>query len=190
MFGSSQRRRRSHEAVGHDGIAPGRLDVDLEHMIAEYSSLIYHVAYNIVHDVGLAEDVVQETIIKVWRNQRHFRGDSSLKTWLVRIARNTAIDSVRRRREQPTRQGMLPDSTDDSAEGDIERVTQGRMAMSGLARALARLDELSRTIVVLREVNAMSYGEIAEALEIPESTVKTRLMRARRALQESLRTIA
>lgn len=166
------------------------MDSHLEHMISEYSSLIYHVAYNIVHDSGLAEDVVQETIIKVWRNQNDFRGDSSVKTWLVRIARNTAIDSLRRRREQPTRQGTVPDTADNSAEADTERVAQGRMALSGLAGALAELDELSRTIIVLREVNAMSYSEIAEALEIPESTVKTRLMRARRTLQESLRTIA
>lgn len=190
MFGSSNRRRRSSAVVDHGAELSRRLDTDLERMISTYSSLIYHVAFNIVGDSGLAEDVVQETIIKVWKNIDDFRGDSSIKTWLVRIARNTAIDTLRRQREQTTHQGTIPETVDESADGDTERVVHGRVAMSGLAAALADLDELSRTIVVLRELNSMSYTEIAEALEIPEPTVKTRLMRARRSLQQSLRTIA
>lgn len=187
MFGSPHKNPRSKRTVEKIGRPSGRLDIDLEHMIDEYSSLIFHVAFNIVHDAALAEDVMQDTIIKAWRNQSQFRGDSSVKTWLVRIARNSAIDVLRRQREQPTRRGEVPDAIDDSAENDTERVAQGRFAMSDLAKALAELDELSRTIVILREVNAMSYSDIAEALEIAEPTVKTRLMRARRSLQESLR---
>lgn len=190
MFGSSHRRPGKQRTAGATGVGSGRLDTDLEHLITEYSSLIYHVAFNIVGDSALAEDVVQETIIKAWRNQDAFRGDSSVKTWLVRIARNTAIDDLRRRRERPTRAGVVPDTVDDTAGADTERVAQGRVAMSNLANALDQLDELSRTIVVLREINAMTYAEISDALEIPEPTVKTRLMRARRALQESLRALA
>lgn len=190
MFGSSHKSSRLQRTTGTAGTPSGRLDTDLERMINDYSSLIYQVAFNILDDSALAEDVVQETIIKAWRNQASFRGDSSVKTWLVRIARNTAIDALRRRRERPTHKGVLPETVDESADGDTERVAQGRVAMSDLGRALAELDELSRTIVVLREVNAMSYTEIAEALEIAEPTVKTRLMRARRALQESLRMMA
>lgn len=189
MFGSSHKNRRTHRAVEATDHGSGRLDMDLEYMIEEYSSLIFHVAHNILHDTALAEDVVQETVIKVWRNQDGFRGDSSVKTWLVRIARNTAIDTQRRQKERLTPGGRVPDTVDDTAGADTERVAQGRAALSDLSSALDQLDELSRTIIVLREVNGMAYADIAEALEVSEATVKTRLMRARRALQESLRSM-
>lgn len=157
-------------------------------MITEYSPLVYHVALGILHDPGLAEDVVQETMIKAWRNLDQFRGDASIKTWLVQIGRNSAIDSLRRRRDQVTSAGDVPDSPDPAALVDTERLAQGRDSVSTLARALRSLDELSRTIVVLREVDAMSYQEIADSLEVSVATVKTRLLRARRTLQDTLRS--
>lgn len=125
-------------------------------------------------------------MIKAWRHHEDFRGDSSVKTWLVRIGRNSAIDALRRRRDLVTGAGAVPETADTSASTDIERVTEGRDAVTGLSAALDRLDELSRTMVVLREVDAMSYQEIADALEVPVSTVKTRLLRARRSLQAML----
>ena len=104
----------------------------------------------------------------------------------MRIGRNSAIDALRRRRDLVTGAGAVPETADTSASTDIERVTEGRDAVTGLSAALDRLDELSRTMVVLREVDAMSYQEIADALEVPVSTVKTRLLRARRSLQAML----
>lgn len=151
-----------------------------------YAPLIFHVAFSILHDRGLAEDVVQETMIKAWRHREEFRGDSSLKTWLIRIGRNTAIDALRRRRDQFTADGTVPETADRSAVADVERLSEGRADLAELGSALGELDELSRTIVILREIDSLSYQEIADALEVPVSTVKTRLLRARRTLQETL----
>lgn len=161
---------------------------DLERMIAEYSPLVFHVAFTIVRDRGLAEDVVQETMIKAWRSKDSFRGESSARTWLVKICRNTAIDSLRRQRRVPATVGELPDSADASASADTERIAQGRDEVSRLAGALDSLDELSRTVILLREVEAMSYQEISEVMDVPVSTVKTRLLRARRRLVDSMQT--
>ncbi|MCB1256996.1 MAG: sigma-70 family RNA polymerase sigma factor [Microthrixaceae bacterium] len=174
--------QRAHSAASNGTL----VDHELELMIAEFSPLVYHVAFGILHDPGLAEDAVQETMIKAWRHRSEFRGDSSFKTWIVRIGRNTAIDSLRRRRDHITSAGEVPETADQNANSDIERLAEGRDDMVELARALETLDELSRTIIVLREVDSMSYQEIAEALEVPVSTVKTRLLRARRTLQEML----
>lgn len=188
----SPRRQRDRRPVAaaerRSPRAPGRdiVDRELERLVVAYAPLIFHVAFSILHDRGLAEDVVQETMIKAWRHREEFRGDSSLKTWLIRIGRNTAIDALRRRRDQFTADGTVPETADRSAVADVERLSEGRADLAELGSALGELDELSRTIVILREIDSLSYQEIADALEVPVSTVKTRLLRARRTLQETL----
>jgi RNA polymerase sigma-70 factor, ECF subfamily len=177
VFPLSRRRRRPD---------PPLLDRQLTHLIDEHASAVYHVAYGVLRDPGLAEDVVQDTMIKAWRSLGQFRGDSSTRTWVLRIAHNTAIDALRRRRERSTAPHDLPDG-DGSTLDDPARRAEGRADVELLRRALAGIDELSRTIVVLREVEGLSYQEIADTLEIPIATVKTRLLRARRALDAAVR---
>ncbi len=161
---------------------PPLLDRQLAELIDEHASAVYHVAFGVLRDRGLAEDVVQETMIKAWRSMGQFRGDASMRTWVLRIAHNTAVDALRRRRERAVPPEDLQRDGDATTMDDPARRYAGREDVGVLRDALASLDELSRTIVVLREIEGLTYQEIAGTLEVPVATVKTRLLRARRAL--------
>ncbi|MBP7929297.1 MAG: RNA polymerase sigma factor [Acidimicrobiia bacterium] len=156
---------------------------DISEIVREHSAAVFRVAVSIVRDRALAEDVTQDTFVKAWKALPTFRGEGSLRGWLLRIAHNTAVSALRRIREDPYEPDWLPEQPENTT---IERVVEGRAAVSELWAALEELDETSKTIVVLREVEGMSYDEIAETLNVSLPTVKTRLFRARKALTESL----
>ena len=159
---------------------------ELHNLVVEHGDAIYRLALSVVRDPSLAEDIAQETLVKAWLALPTFRADASMRSWVLRIAHNTAISTVRRRRavlidpmdfpEEPTR----PDRS-------VESRVQSDAVMSEFIDALDLLDDLSRSIVVLREVEGMAYDEIAEVLNVPMPTVKTRLLRARRKLGSALR---
>ena len=137
----------------------------------------------VVGDPVAAEDVAQEALLKAWQALPSYRGEAPLRSWLLRITHNTAVSSVRRRREDPLDPVLLVDHAPaDSPEHAVER----RASMVAFERALAALDDLSRSIVVLREVEGLAYEDIAALLDVPLPTVKTRLLRARRLLSVSL----
>jgi len=136
-----------------------------------------------VQDSALAEDVTQETIIKAWRNLDSYRGDASLRRWVLRIAHNTAVSTLRRIRDTAIDPTELPER---SVGITTERRVEGFAGVEALSDALAELDDLTRSSVVVREVEGLSYSEIAELLEVPMPTVKTRLLRARRTLSVAL----
>ncbi len=151
----------------------------IEEIVAEYSEAVFRLARSVVQDAALADDVTQETFIKVWRNLDSFRGESSLRSWILRIAHNTAVSTLRTIRDSATDPGRLPDV---HVPIGTTREVEGRLARDQLDAALATFDDLTREIVVLREIEGMSYEEIAHALDVPVPTVKTRLLRARRRL--------
>ncbi len=155
----------------------------LEVLVREHLDSVYRVAYSVVRDSALAEDVSQDAILKAWNALPSFRGDSSLRSWLLRITHNTAISSLRKRREELRDPSLLPEAPTRSS---TESQVLDRITMSDFEEALDKLDELSRSIVVLREVEGLSYDEIADLLEVPLPTVKTRLLRARRVLAAAL----
>ncbi|MDQ2678260.1 MAG: RNA polymerase sigma factor [Actinomycetota bacterium] len=182
MFPLSRSRRRRADRAD-----PPVLDRQLRELIDEHASAVYHVAFSVLRDRGLAEDAVQETMIKAWKALPEFRGDSSMRTWVLRIAHNTAIDSLRRRRDRSTAPEDLPDRPGPASADDPATRVSGRDDLSRLKSALEALDETSRTIVVLREVEGLSYQQISETLGITIGTVKTRLLRARRTLQDTVK---
>lgn len=156
------------------------LDRQLRDLIDAHADAVFRLAFGILHDRQLTEDVVQETMLRSWRSLGRFRGDASERTWVLRIAHNTAIDAVRRRRDLAVDPHEMPDAADPVDPADR---AAGLDSLAAVRRALAELDATSRSIVVLREVEGLSYQEIADALDVPIPTVKTRLLRARRALQ-------
>ncbi len=171
-------------ATDRDLVSP-RIDRDLAALIDEHAEAVFRVANGILRNPSLAEDAVQETLIKAWQSLPRFRGDASLRSWVLRIAHNTAISMLRRRREAVTDPSALPDRA-----GGIDpaRSSSALADLAVVRDALEHLDQLSRSIVVLREVEGLTYQEIADALGVAVPTVKTRLLRARRALQEALQT--
>ena len=155
----------------------------LDELIVEHSAAMYRVARSIVHDASLAEDVVQESLVKAWQAAASFRGDASLRSWALRITHNTAISVLRKRRDDIRAPATMPEVDQGHT---TDRQVAGKLMVDDLWAALDELDDLSRTIVVLRELEGMSYEDIADALALPLPTVKTRLFRARKVLANAL----
>lgn len=153
-------------------------DESVRTLIEEHGAAIYRLAVSIVRDPALAEDVTQETFIRAWQHRDTYRGDAPVRRWLLRITHNVAVSTLRTLREEVRDPSTLPDQQVDLVAPAVE----SRMAVH---EALARLDPLSRSIVILREIEGLSYAEIGEVLGAPLPTVKTRLFRARAFLRET-----
>ncbi|MBL8206475.1 MAG: sigma-70 family RNA polymerase sigma factor [Blastocatellia bacterium] len=169
-------------------------------LVAEFQPLVYSVTLRIVRDAEEARDVTQETFLRIYRHFDRFRGESSLKTWVCRIAVNQALNSQRwwkRRRRAETHSlddplsqesedrlslGATLASTADSPE--TEAITHERQQQ--LERALGELKNDFRIAVALRDIEGMSYEEIANILEISVGTVKSRIARGREMLRTRL----
>ncbi len=139
-----------------------------------------------VRDKSLAEDIAQEALVKAWLALPSFRAESSLRSWVLRITHNTAISMLRTRRAVVIDPHDLPEEQT-RPDRSVEARVQSDVVMDEFVEALDTLDDLSRSIVVLRELEGLSYDEIAEILKVPMPTVKTRLLRARRRLGAALR---
>ena len=150
-----------------------------------HADAVYRVALSVTRDHDLAEDVAQDALLKAWQALPSYRGDAPLKNWLLRITHNAAVSALRRQRDVHYDPSDLPEQPVADYRS-LERQVEGRVSLAAFEAALEGLDDLSRSIVVLREIEGLSYQEIAEVLEIPLPTVKTRLLRARRLLATAL----
>ncbi len=169
-------------------------------LVVRYQRKVYAVALGIVKDPDLAWDVAQEAFVRVHGHLDGFKGDSAFSTWLFRITTHLAIDSVRRERT------TQKDDVDELHETDLASAGEGilsttlgddpranalRRELAGkIQEALATLPEKHRTILVLREVEGLSYEELAERLGIHKGTVMSRLFHARKKMQAALREYA
>jgi len=165
-------------------------------IMQRHNRRLYRVARGVLGDESEAEDVVQETYVKAFESLAQFRGDSSLSTWLTRIAINEALGRKRKRRpmadlaslDMADEQGemrvlMFPGARlDSNPEANAGRAEIRRL----LEHAVDDLPEAFRIVFVMREVEQMSVEETAAQLGIRAETVKTRLHRARRLLREAL----
>ena len=137
-----------------------------------------------------AEEIVQESFIKVFLNLRSFQHESRLYTWVYRIAWNLAVTRARKRREDVSLESsgiVSVASAPESFEPNIPIERHERVAM--LRRALGEIEKRHRRILVMREFDARSYKEIANIMKIPLGTVRSRLSRARERLKEVLVSI-
>jgi RNA polymerase sigma-70 factor (ECF subfamily) len=157
---------------------------DLRLVVDRHAAAVYRVARSIVHDPALADDVVQETMLKAWRNSPVEPGEEIPRNWLLKVARNTAISLLRTWREDLHGPDTMPES---SGGASTTRQVEGRAQLDELWKALETLDEDARALIALKEIDGLSYEEIAQALELPLPTVKTRLFRARKALKDAMK---
>ncbi len=163
-------------------------------LIGVYQSKIYGFARAYCSDPNEAADLAQEALIKVYRSLHSFRFQSSLLTWMFRIVKNVALDHFRsrqqreRRREQPLEglsEGELRGGSAQAAPGlDPEDHLLADEERQALWAALARVPEVYRTVVVLTDMQGLSYEEVAAIVGTPVGTVKSRLNRGRDALRE------
>ncbi len=146
---------------------------------------VYTLAYRIVRDRHLAEDVVQETFVKVIRSLASYRGDGPIAAWIYRIGYRQAIAVTRRRREEPLDPIAVAVEIDRPTGTVEDQVLAGELA-ARLDEAIGSLSEPVRAAFVLRDVEGLSTVEVAAALEISGSAVKMRLARARDAMRRDL----
>jgi len=164
-----------------------------EALLARFQQPVYNLAFRLLSNPGDASDVVQEVFLKVFRNVGHFRRQSSLKTWIYRITVNEAHNQRRWFFRHRSREVGLDEETDEGCSRTVADTGRSpfdcafdREKHVLIENALGRINPLFREVVVLRDIEDLSYEEIAEVLQISLGTVKSRIMRGREALRVEL----
>lgn len=160
-----------------------------ERLVRTYENKIYHLALRMCGSADEAADIAQEAFLAAWRGLPSFRGEAGFATWLYRLTSNAAIDYLRRQKKQ---RGDM--SLDDEELGldavdsgpSPQETAEGSELRSAVAAGLSQLSEGHRQVLVLREIQGLSYEEIASVLELDIGTVKSRISRARSSLRKIL----
>ncbi|MGB9867640.1 MAG: RNA polymerase sigma factor [Bacillota bacterium] len=167
-----------------------------EQLVKTCEGKVYSIAYRMLGNTEDAKEAAQEAFLRAYVSLKGFEGECSFSTWVCRIVTNLCIDELRRRRRQApvadsldapiqTDDEALPRQVVDRSPGPQELVEQSEIR-EALQQALLTLSPEHRAVIVLRDVNGMSYEEIAQALELNLGTVKSRLARARQELSRKL----
>jgi RNA polymerase sigma-70 factor (ECF subfamily) len=164
-------------------------------LVTDHQRMVYQLALHLLGDAQEAMDVSQEVFLRVFRMLPQFRGQSTLRTWIYRIVVNQASNRQRWwRRRHRSQQVAWDDHT--AAHGEVpesrnfampDRVLQQRETSERVWQALDTLPFDQRTVIVLREIDGLSYEEIAASIDVAVGTVKSRLARARESLRATLR---
>jgi RNA polymerase sigma-70 factor (ECF subfamily) len=164
-----------------------------EELIRRYQDRIYTLAYGYLHDPEEALDITQEIFVRMVEGLPRFREQANFYTWLYRIAVNRCIDRCRQTRQQPSPASLEDFETDQAAEMTETRAghcpqaaLEARELRDQIQAAIAALPEAFRMIVILADIEGLSYAEIAPIVGCPVNTVKTRLHRGRLALRVKL----
>lgn len=168
-----------------------------ELLVAKYQRKLVRLISRIVRDTAEVEDVAQEAFIKAYRALPQFRGESAFYTWLYRIGVNTAKNFlVAQRRRAPTsteKDAEEAETFEDAGQlRDIntpESILMSRQVAMTVNAAMDKLPQELRTAITLREVEGLSYDEIAELMDCPIGTVRSRIFRAREAIATDLRPL-
>ena len=164
-------------------------------IVRTHQDRVYAFCLRMLADREDALDVAQEVFLSAYRNLAGFRGEASLSTWLLRIAANRSLNRIRQRATRAAREVMSIEPQEDGdspfqppgrEEDRPDRMMESRETRKILEAAIANLDEDSRMLVLLSDVEGFSYEELSEAVGIPLGTVKSRLHRARMALRKML----
>jgi RNA polymerase sigma-70 factor (ECF subfamily) len=165
-------------------------------LVMKYQQRLVNLITRYVHDHSEAMDVAQEAFLKAYRALPKFRGDSAFYTWLYRIAINTAKNHMVAARRRPL---AYSEDIDDPERYEWhaslqdtdspERQAMGDELRAAIEKAIGSLPEDLRTAIMLREIDGLSYDEIAQAMDCPVGTVRSRIFRARDAIDKSIRPL-
>ena len=160
-----------------------------EELVLEYEKKVYNVALRMLNNSEDAADMTQEAFIKAYNSLSGFRGDSKFSVWLTRIVSNLCLDFMRSRNRRPTVSLSMEDEDGEDVQLDIadtsqspEQLLERSLTRESVRRGLQSLPEDYREILLLREIQGLSYDEIAAALDIEVGTVKSRIFRGRKKL--------
>jgi len=161
-----------------------------DELVLGYQNKVIHISYGMLSDYQDACDAAQEVFVKVYRSIDRFRGDSSLSTWIYRITKNVCSDFLRKRKDpylsidEEKEEGTKLEIVDTSK--SPEQIAEKNEIQRIVHEALGELDDNSRLMITMFDLEGLSYEEISAALEIPIGTVKSRLNRAREKLKKNL----
>jgi RNA polymerase sigma-70 factor (ECF subfamily) len=171
----------------------------MERLIRKYHTRIYNVILRICSNPDDAEELTQETFVKIIQNINKFEGRSSFYTWAFRIAVNLSINHSRRSVKLRTNsldsggenggdsgKRLLKSVLEDPNSQNPEKIASDKELCELINQAIMRLDDYQRAVIVLRDISGMSYANIAEIMDIELGTVKSRISRARRNLRDIL----
>lgn len=165
-----------------------------EQLIAAYEKKVLNLAYGMLGNLQDAEDTAQEIFVKVFRSIGTFKENSSFSTWMYRVATNVCLDELRKRKKRSGDVSISQQSGDneeyelaipDTGETPYE-AAQKNAAMAELRKAIDCLAEEQRTVIILRDLEGMSYEEIARVTGASLGTIKSRINRARLSLRKLL----
>jgi RNA polymerase sigma-70 factor (ECF subfamily) len=165
-------------------------------LVLKYQQKVANLVSRYIYDSSEVFDVTQEAFIKAYRALPKFRGDSAFYTWLYRIATNTAKNHLAAKSRRPPNDDIEADTAEqmDVGAGLQENATPERLLMEQeiartIKQAVDELPEDLRTAITLRELEGMSYDEIATAMDCPIGTVRSRIFRAREAIDNKLKPL-
>lgn len=162
-----------------------------EQLLDYYQKPVYHQALRLVGNPEDAADVTQEVFIKVWKHLPSFRGESSFSTWLYRLTDNSALDLLRREKKRRGDSSLDDEESTAVLPADPtptpHQAAEQKELQQAVADGLQQLSEEHRQVLVLREINGLSYEEIGTMLNLSPGTVKSRIARARNSLANFLR---
>jgi RNA polymerase sigma-70 factor (ECF subfamily) len=166
----------------------GRDDAAWEQIVTRFRRRVFHIAYKFTGKHDGAEDLTQEIFLKVFRSLDKFHRDADFSTWLGSVARNYCIDRYRaqKREREVLVDDLLAFDSAPALSGNPHRALEDRDRRSLLRCGLDRLPEKLREAVVLRDLQGLTYLEMAEQLSLPEGTVKSRINRGREELARLL----
>ena len=179
---------REQEALTVQRVLDGNAD-EYEKLVLEYQKNVYNLALRMTGDAEDAADMAQEAFIKAYNSLASYRGDSRFSVWLYRIVSNVCLDFLRARKRRQTVSLSVVDDEGEETELEIsdesaspEKLLERSMTRDAVRRGLQELTPEYRQILILRELQGMSYDEIAETLGLESGTVKSRIFRARKKL--------
>ena len=166
----------------------GDLDA-FEELMRAHEKAVYNLALRMTGHPQDAEDMAQEAFLKAYRSLPEFRGESKFSVWLYRIVSNVCLDYLRRQSRRPAVSLTAEDEEGEETQWDIpdesaspERLLEQKLTREAVQKGLAQLPGEQRQILLLREIQGLSYEEIGQALDLEPGTVKSRIFRARKRL--------
>jgi RNA polymerase sigma-70 factor (ECF subfamily) len=161
----------------------------LEELLFACEKRVYNIAYRFMGNEADAYDMAQESLIKIYKGIKSFKGESSISSWIYRLTVNTCMDGLRKRKNAPV---SLEHSVEkgvpfeDSYSESPEEKAMSAEEIENIQKAINILSDTYKSVIVMRDIDGFSYEEIAQTLDISVGTVKSRINRGRQRLKELL----